>query len=488
MKNIYLSFVVLILFVGCKNNKTKPLSENQNELVNYLFQDYIGKKPSASFIVIKDGEIRTCKSFGFADLDKQIKADCNTNYRIGSVTKQFTAMAIMKLISKGKLSYETKMPELFPDFPEYGKEINVRQLLNHRSGLIKYFDLYPKESKKQLLDKEVLELLKQQDSTIFKPNEKFAYSNSGYAVLSQIVEKVSGMSFKEFMHKEIFLPLQMDNSTVYLKDLEINNRAYGYKFNDTIYELKDQYAWSAVQGDGGIYSSVSDYYEWDQALYTNDLISQEELKPAFTNWDEYGMNDKDGYGFGWRILTKKDTKYYHHSGGSTGFKTFSLRIPSKNISVAIFTNNDDYGNELKRKAFFLASFFSDGKISIPADVLLEKDIETNGIENIVTKYNELKSNNSKYDIVEKDFVSLGFNYLSKKEGEKALKIFELIKTEFPQYFGGYFGLARYYKANDEKQKAIINFKKVTELATSQDQGLINYSEKMIQQLSNTIYE
>ncbi len=475
--------MILILLVGCKNNKTEPLNESQTEITNYLFQDYIGEKPSASFIVIKDGEIKTCQSFGFADLDKGIKANCNTNYRIASVTKQFTAMAIMKLISQGKLTYETKISELFPDFPEYGNEITVKELLNHRSGLIEYFKLYPKDSKNQIVDKDVFELLKQQDSTIFKPNKKYKYSNSGYVVLSQIVEKNSGMSFKDFMDKEIFEPLQMNNSTVYLKDLEIKNRAYGYKFNDTIYELKDQYGWSAVQGDGGIYSSVNDYYKWDQALYTDDLITQKELKPAFSNWDENGMNDKDGYGFGWSILTKNETKYYLHSGGSTGFKTFSLRIPSKNISVAILTNNDDFGNQLKRKAFFLASYFSDGKIQIPADVLLEKEIEENGIDNIATKFNELKSNSSEYDIVEKDLVSLGFNYFSKKEDEKALKIFELIKTEFPQYFGGYFGLARYYKANDEKQKAIANFKKVTELATSEDQGLINYSKKMIKQLS-----
>ncbi len=481
---ICILILLSILTFSCKvQDETKPLNETQTELINYLFQDYIGEKPSASFIVIKDGEIKTCQSFGFADLDKNIKADCNTNYRIASVTKQFTAIAVMKLISQGKLSYETKIPELFPDFPEYGKEINVRQLLNHRSGLIEYFDLYPKESKRQLLDKDVLELLKQQDSTIFIPNKGYKYTNSGYVLSTQIIEKISEMSFKEYMDKEIFEPLQMDNSTVYLKDIEIKNRAYGYKFNDTIYQLKDQYGWSAVQGDGGIYSSVNDYYKWDQALYTNNLISQKELKPAFSNWDENGMNDEDGYGFGWGILTKNETKYYLHGGGSTGFKTFSLRIPSKNISVAIFTNNDDYGNQLKRKAIFLASYFSDGQISIPADVILEKEIENNGVENISIKYNELKSNVAKYDIVEKDLVSLGFNYFSKKEDEKALKTFELIKTEFPQYFGGYFGLARYYKANDEKEKAIVNFKKVTELATSEDQGLINYSEKMIKQLS-----
>ena len=482
MKKFKSTPLLIILFLGYINIITAQTEESQKEIIDFLFKDYIGKKPSASFIIIKDGKIKKCQSFGYANLEKEIKATCNTNYRLASVTKQFTAMAIMKLISQGKLTYNTKLTEVLQDFPAYGKEITIRQLLNHRSGLIEYFKLYPKDSEQQIIDKDVLELLKKQDSTIFKPNKKFEYSNSGYALLAQIVEKTSGTSFKKFMDKEIFNPLKMKGSTVYVKDLKIKNRAYGYKFNDSIYELKDQHGWSAVQGDGGIYSSVKDYYKWDQALYSNSIITQEELKPAFTNWDENGINNKEGYGFGWGIMTKNNTKYLVHSGGSIGFKNFVLRIPSKNISVAILTNNDDSGNQLKRKAIFLASFFSEGKITIPADVLLEQDIEHNGIGSIVEKFNQLKSNN-KYNIVEEDLVSLGFNYLSKKEEKKALKIFELVKTEFPQYFGGYFGLARYYNGKQENQKALEFFEKVIELITVENQGLINYSKKMIKELS-----
>ena len=482
MKYTHLILVFLIFICGCKTSeRIVEKKEVEQKLINFLFQDYIGEKPSASFIVIKDGKIKDCQSFGYADLENKILANCETNYRLASVTKQFTAMGILILINQGKLNYSTKLTEVIPEFPEYGKDITIKNLMSHRSGLQPYNKLYPADAEKQLVDKDVLNLLIKQDSLLFPANSKFQYSNSGYAVLAMIIERVSGKSFKEFMDKEIFEKIGMANSTVYLKDLPIKNRAYGYKFNDTIYENKDQNTWSAIQGDGGIYSSVSDYVHWDSSLYDETLVKTDLRNDAFSNWDENGKTDTTGYGFGWQIDIKNDKKYLRHGGSTTGFLNFSLRIPAEKISVVIYTNTTDYGG-LGRKAYFLASYFSDGKIPIPADVLLEKDIEENGIENITNKFNHLKSNTTKYDIVEKDLVSLGFRYM-KKEPEKTLKIFELIKTGFPNYFGGYFGLAQYYRTNGDNEKAIEYFKKVPELATSDDQRQIDYSIKMIEQLS-----
>lgn len=482
MKYTHLALVFLIIICGCKPaEKLVEKKETKQDLINFLFRDYIGEKPSASFIVIKDGKTKDCQSFGYADLENKILANCETNYRLASVTKQFTAMGILVLINQGKLNYDTKLTEVIPEFPEYGKDITIKNLMSHRSGLQPYNKLYPEDAEKQLVDKEVLNLLIKQDSLLFPANSKFKYSNSGYAVLAMIIERVSGKSFKEFMDKEIFEKTGMANSTVYLKDLQIKNRAYGYKFNDTIYENKDQNIWSAIQGDGGIYSSVSDYVHWDSSLYDETLVKTDLRNDAFSNWDENGKTDGKGYGFGWQIDIKNNRKYLMHGGSTTGFLNYSLRIPSEKISIVIYTNTTDYGG-LGRKAYFLASYFSDGKISIPADVLLEKDIEENGIENISNKFNHLKSNATKYDIVEKDLVSLGFSYM-KKEPEKTLKIFELIKTEFPNYFGGYFGLAQYYRTNGNNEKAVEYFKKVPELATSDDQRQIDYSIKMIEKLS-----
>ena len=174
------------------------------DVINFLFQDYMAEKPSASFIVIKDGEIKDCQSFGYADLENKIPATCETNYRLASVTKQFTAMGILVLIQQGKLNYKTKLNEVITEFPDYGKEITVQHLMTHRSGLQDYSKLYPNDAEKQLVDKDVLNLLMAQDSLLFPANSKYEYSNSGYAVLAMIIERVSGKTFKEFMKDEIF--------------------------------------------------------------------------------------------------------------------------------------------------------------------------------------------------------------------------------------------------------------------------------------------
>ena len=371
---------------------------------------------------------------------------------------------------------------MITEFPDYGKEITVQHLMTHRSGLQDYSKLYPNDAEKQLVDKDVLNLLMAQDSLLFPANSKYEYSNSGYAVLAMIIERVSGKTFKEFMKDEIFEKIGMTNSTVYQKGLPIKNRAYGYKSNDSIYENIDQNTWSAILGDGGVYSSVNDYVHWDRSLYNESLVSTVLLNDAFTTWEEHGKTQDNGYGFGWRIDIKNNRKYLMHAGSTTGFLNFSVRIPSEKIAVVIYTNTVDYVG-LGRKAYFLASYYSEGKIPTPADVWLEKDIEENGLENLTTKFKELKGNPTKYDIVEKDLVSLGFSYL-KKEPSKSLEILELVQTEFPNYFGGFFGLAQYYRTYGNHEKAVEYFKKVPELATSEEQNLIDYSEKMIKELSN----
>jgi CubicO group peptidase (beta-lactamase class C family) len=485
MKNTYLKLVLFIIICGCKpSEKVHEKQNTQQDWIQYLFQNYMGEKPSASFIVIKDSEIKECQSFGYADLENKILADCNTNYRLGSVTKQFTAMAILVLIHQGKLDYDTKLIEVIPEFPKYGEKITVKDLLAHRSGLQSYFTLYHKNSEKQIVDKDVLHLLKKQDSLLFPANSEYKYSNSGYAILSLIVERISKKSFKKFMDDEVFQKIGMLNSTVYQNELPIKNRAFGYKYNDTIFERKDQNAWSAVQGDGGIYSSVHDYFFWDKSLYNEALIPTELKNDAFSNWDDTGKNSQSGYGFGWFIEIKNDIKYVSHGGSTTGFRNFVVRIPSEKITVAVYTNSDDYSyRDIAGKGFVLASLFSNNKLPMPIDMVIEKEISTHGSENLQKYYNTLTIAQKKSETNNIDLIRLGNSYLRKKENQKALNVFELVKTEFPEYTRGYFGLGRYYQNIEEKQKAIEYFKKAIELASSEEQGLINSAKRRIKKLS-----
>ena len=186
------------------------------------------------------------------------------------------------------LHYDDHLTDFFPEFPAYGKSITVRNLLNHTSGLPDYEDLLmkqypntPEEKVPQILDAGVLKLLEQETAGKFAPGSKWEYSNSGYAVLAMIVEKVSGKSFAQFLKERIFTPLRMKNTLAYEKGKnEVPHRAYGHSKNDGAWRETDQSPTSAVLGDGGIYSSLDDLAKWDRALREHALLSEEEMRPA----------------------------------------------------------------------------------------------------------------------------------------------------------------------------------------------------------------
>jgi CubicO group peptidase (beta-lactamase class C family) len=486
MKYIYLILVFSILFLGCNSskniieNKTEPNLDN--EFIDYLFKDYSGNKPSASVILIKNGQIEIAKSYGYSDLDNNVLATPKTNYRIASVTKQFTAMAIMILVNQDKLSYETKLTDIFPEFPKYGEKITIRQLLTHRSGLVKYNRFIEEGQTKQMLDKDVLNGLLETDSTYFHSNTKYAYSNTGYAVLALVVEKTSGMSFAKFMEKEIFQPLEMMNSTVLETNKEIKNRAYGYIVKDTLIIAKDQSITSAIQGDGGIYSSALDYYRWDKALYTDKLIPKNELDNAFYNYDKNGKSNESGYGFGWNIGYFKGIKILQHGGSSTGFGSHVIRIPSENISVAIFTNRNKRGQELQNNAKALISHFTKGKFQMPFEIILAQEIDQKGISKGIDLYNKIKIDTINYSLSRESLFNFGISYINKNRNSDALELFSSLESDYPKYFGGYYGKAVIYQQEKNSEKAIENYKKTIKYCLESQKWASQHSSKMIKEL------
>lgn len=328
--------------------------------VDSLFSIYAGKNvPGAALLIIKDGKPLLKKCYGMADVERQIPVTEQTNFRLASVTKQFTAMCIMMLVERGKLSYDQPLTEIFPNFPCYGKTITIRHLLNHTSGLFDYESLIPDTATSQVLDKDVLQMMMSQDSTYFLPGSQYRYSNSGYAVLAMIVEQVSGQRFAQFLKENIFEPLGMNMTVAYqLGVSEVSHRAYGYANENRQLVPKDQSLTSAVLGDGGIYSSIEDLFKWDQALYNQRLVRTETLQQAFTP----GVL-KDGtkldYGFGWRIDSYRGVKRQHHTGQSCGFATIIQRYPEKNFSIIILTNRNE--PMLNQTADQLADWFLFGR-------------------------------------------------------------------------------------------------------------------------------
>jgi CubicO group peptidase (beta-lactamase class C family) len=350
--------LLLPILVPMTNNNSL---QNKSSQVDALFQEYDGSNvPGASVLVVKDGKILFKKAYGLANLEEKILSTTTTNYRLASLTKQFTAMAIMTLIEQKKLSYDSTLTDFFPDFPSYGKQIIIRHLLNHTSGLIDYEDLIAKDTLIPLKDRQVLNLLKQQKSTYFTPGSKYQYSNSGYALLALIVEAASGASFASFLEKKVFTPLGMTNSVAYEQGIStIHDRAYGYEKKSNGFERNDQSLTSSVLGDGGVYSSVEDLYKWDQSLYTNKLVSSETLKNAFTAGTLIN-GEGAGYGFGWFTETYRGLKTVWHSGSTIGFRTAIERFPDQSFTVIVLTNRKEPEvHKLARKIVDLYLF--DGK-------------------------------------------------------------------------------------------------------------------------------
>jgi CubicO group peptidase (beta-lactamase class C family) len=311
--------------------------------------------PGAAVLVIKNGNNVYERGFGVMDLRTLHPISSSTNFRLASVTKQFTAMAIMLLVHDGKLRYDDKLTDVFPDFPEYGRTIAIRNLLNHTSGLQDYEDLMsgydsnlPDDQLRQIQDEQVLALLKQQKTTKFAPGSKWAYSNSGYVVLGLVVQKVSGLSFAEFLRERIFEPLKMSNTVAYHKGKnEVAHRAYGHSKVGGVWKQTDQSTTSATLGDGGVYSSLDDLAKWDQALRDHTLLSEKEMQPALTPVKPAlgPPQEPDGkpaeYGFGWFLNSYKDRKRMWHYGETTGFRSTIQRFSDDGLTIIILCNRSD---------------------------------------------------------------------------------------------------------------------------------------------------
>ena len=319
-------------------------------------------QPGCALLVRESGRDVHTIGLGVRDLRSHTPIDIETNFRLASVTKQFTATAIMLLVRDGKLTYDTTLPQIFPDFP-YGHRVTIRHILNHTSGLPDYEELMEHAGKKwtadhQITDAEVYELLKSAQKLNFQPGTKWSYSNSGYVMLGIIVSKVSGKPFDKFLSERIFKPLNMASTIAYVKGKNsVANRAFGHAKDGDKLVQRDQSSTSATLGDGGVYSNLEDLAKWDDALRNHTLLNAKEMQAALTpvrlndgsvpHWDS-GPGDTDPlhgkpvqYGFGWFHDPYKGHARMWHYGDTTGFQTAIQRFPKDNLTIVVLCNRTD---------------------------------------------------------------------------------------------------------------------------------------------------
>lgn len=408
MKKIFLILLVII---------ANDLSAQKNQKLDSLFQKLSSNKEfNGNVLIAEKGKIIYKNSFGLANETSKEKLNENSIFELASVSKQFTAFAIVILKEKGKLKYEDKIGDILPQLSFY-KNISIRNLLNHTSGLPDYMKILDSllidktwDNKTKIANnKDILDVYeKYKPSLLFEPNEKWEYSNTGYAILASIIEKVSGKSYAEFLKAEIFKPLKMNNTFVYtrrLKPQNIKNYAFGYVYSDSLKtnQLPDQikgldlyvYTLDGIVGDGTVNSTINNLLKWDRNLYTNQLVSKNSIDEIFNNGTlNSGTNTK--YGFGWFIDNNETFgKIVNHSGSWPGYisyierhidndKTIILlqnndtkntKIPSKQVRQILYnikplTLNEDYlkkisGNYKTEKGDIKKVLFENGKLYIP---------------------------------------------------------------------------------------------------------------------------
>jgi len=306
--------------------------------IDGLMQRYDGRVPGAAVLVLKDGQPVFRRGYGLAVVEDGTPVSPATNFRLASVSKQFTAAAILLLAEDGKLSIDDPLKKWLPSLPAVADAMTLRQLLSHTSGLLDYEDLMDPADTRQVHDIDVLHLLEKENRTLFAPGSDYRYSNSGYALLALVVGKASGSDFAGFLRQRIFLPLGMDATFAHQDGVdEVPDRAYGYSEIDGRWQRTDQSTTSAVLGDGGIYSSLDDLARWDAALYDERLLRRASLQLAFSPATKTPEPDVPFYGFGWRI----NGDLLWHSGESIGFRNVILRYPKQKLTVIVLTNRND---------------------------------------------------------------------------------------------------------------------------------------------------
>lgn len=346
---LQLSTVVLS---ACDN----PTNDSMEKRIDGIMSAYdIKDGPGAAVLVMKNDSVVFKKGYGLADIETRTPIGTFTNFRLASVTKQFTAMGILMLAEKGRLSLEDPVYKFFPDFPSYGKDIRIRHLLTHTSGLRDYEDLIPETLQRQVHDIDCLDLMKSTDSLYFPTGSAYRYSNTGYAILALITEKVSGRRFADFLKDSIFAPVGMP-TTIAFEDgrSTVTNRAYGHSRKDGGWRQTDQSQTSAVLGDGGIYSNVEELATWISSLWNSRLISDSMQSRA---WTRAKLNDGSSidYGFGWHI--EGDDGHPHHDGSTIGFRNHILVYPKERKMVVVLTNRNE--GDPKGEAQKIAALFRD---------------------------------------------------------------------------------------------------------------------------------
>ena len=470
-----LTLITLLFF--CNLSFSQSINEQLDKLIN-AYTEY--GKFNGSVLVANQGKVIFKKGYGMANMEWDIPNKSNTKHRLGSITKQFTAMLILQLAAENKLDLHAQISKYLPDYPkETGDKITIHHLLTHTSGIPNYTsfpDFFQNESRNPYTPDEFVK--KFEDKPLdYEPGEQFSYSNSGYFLLGVIIEKVTGKSYEQMLNEHIFSPLNMTDSGYDNHDDILKNRATGYEKNGNTFVNSKYLDMTIPYAAGSLYSTVEDLYKWDQALYTNTILPKDYMDMYFKPYiTAFGNNS---YAYGWGVgkspIGKSTDSIYtiSHGGGINGFNTIISRAPSDKSLVVLLNNTGGAPlNEITRaiRGIIYEKDYDFPKKSLAYELL--GVIKNNGVEAGMEFY-DLNKHSKTYELNEGEMNQIGYQLMGNGMTEEASKVFKLNIDAYPKSFNVYDSYAEALMNLGKNDLAIENYRKSVELNPNNQNGIDN---------------
>lgn len=469
------SFIAVIAFVA---TVTLSIAQTKTAQLDALLNQYTDYGQfNGSVLVADKGQVIYKKGFGMANMEWEIPNAPDTKHRLGSITKQFTAMLIMQLVAEGKLDLQATVSKYLPDYSKVnGDKITIHQLLAHTSGTPNYtsFPNFFKElSRNPYTPTEMLKVFA--DSTLnFTPGERFAYSNSGYILLGAIIEKVTAKPYEQVLQEKIFTPLKMNNTGYDHHNTILKKRASGYEMNGSKSENAPYIDMSTPYAAGSMYSTVEDLVLWDQALYTEKLLPKKYMDMMY---EKYVPAFGQFYGYGWNIghlpigNTKDSVAIIGHSGGINGFNTFITRMPKERASVILLNNTgsaplDDITIAINGILHGTPYDFPKQSLAnLVYNEIMDKDLKAG------LAFYEKNKGSKEYSYNESAMNSMGYSLLQAEKKQEAEAVFKWNVEAFPKSSNVYDSYAEALMEQGKNELAIANYKKSIELNPANQHGI-----------------
>jgi CubicO group peptidase (beta-lactamase class C family) len=470
IKQILAIIVILIFFVSTSCAQIENSTKTTKRINTYLTE--LGKAGFYGSVLVElNGNKVISKGYGFSDEENSIKNDPTIIFSTGSITKQFTATAILKLEMQDKLSTDDKISKYFENLPKDKENISIHDLLRHQSGLKSNVGSdFDQISQTDFIDKVM------NSSLLFESGTRFSYSNIGYSLLAIIIEKVSGTTYENYLYKNLWKPAQMESTGYSRPNFDNDKIAMGYyrdgkvwgKSNDKNWDIDAPY-WH-LKGNGGILSTTEDLYKWHKALMTEQILSKEVKEKLYHPRLRPNENENPYYAYGWDIFkTNRNTIQVWHNGTNNIIYADFLRFIDEGITLIMLSNKSHPNFDELNKEIAKIIFDKNYKPIIPIadneanqkysqdliEIILSKGIEA-GIENY-------KKRPAKIDILEYILNAKGYVFLSQKNYDNAIDIFTMNTFAYPNSANAFDSLGEAYMNKGDITLAIKNYEKSLEL-------------------------